>query len=236
MLAQLSEVANAINETHAAPEVILLAEPRPGVHRQAMVDALTEMAPLTRVVVVAGAWCEGELRSGKPLTGVIRLYCHQFSKWWRSALAARAAGTAPHWAAPIGAPQPIVRNAVSSRLDSQCIAIETKDFAAFEALASTLRPTGATCQWQSHEATDTRPPALGIWDGGQLDADELQRLAIFCDQFPQSPAPVLVLLDYPRAEHAEKIHPIGASALVGKPYSVDALISALSELADGCET
>jgi DNA-binding NarL/FixJ family response regulator len=111
------------------------------------------------------------------------------------------------------------------------VLINTNDFAVFETLASALHATGATSEWESHEGSDVHGCDLGVWDGGQLDSSEQQRLRLYCQRFAHAPAPVLVLLDYPRTEHREAIRTAGASALLGKPYSVDSLIDALSRLA-----
>jgi hypothetical protein len=231
VMAEIPSLRGVIDAAANAPEVILLADPRPGVHRQTMVDALIAAAPLSRIVVVAGSWCEGELRSGRPLTGVTRLYSHQLPAWWRQAAAALTAGLAPHWSAPTSVSPVAARGRAGRQLVSKLVLISTKDFAVFETLASTLHATGATCQWDSHEGFDVHGCDLGVWDGGQLDAGEQQRLELYCQRFAHAPAPVLVLLDYPRTEHKEAIRTAGASALLGKPYSVDALIDALSRLA-----
>ena len=60
------------------PEVIVLLQTRPGSIRQFDVERLHCLAPLARLMVVAGPWCEGELRSGRPIQGVTRILWHQW--------------------------------------------------------------------------------------------------------------------------------------------------------------
>ena len=60
------------------PDVILMAQSRPGQISPRQVEQLHAASPLSRLVVLAGSWCEGELRSGRPCTGVIRVLWHQW--------------------------------------------------------------------------------------------------------------------------------------------------------------
>ena len=87
--------------TAAPPEVLLLAQPRPGCIEQSAIDQFLAAAPLTRIVIVAGSWCEGERRTGRPLVGAVRLYWHEVPAWWRENLAIRVAGGTPDWSRPV---------------------------------------------------------------------------------------------------------------------------------------
>ena len=82
------------------PDLIVIAQPRPGYYRQEEIDRLQLELPLSRIVVVAGSWCEGELRTGEPLRGVFRLYWYEFAYWWSTALSALSEGLCPPWSMP----------------------------------------------------------------------------------------------------------------------------------------
>src|SRR5687768_7503620 len=73
----LSDAIEFAANADKPPELILLAQSHPGSDDQAHVERLHRVAPLTRLIVVAGSWCEGELRTGRPLAGVIRLYWYE---------------------------------------------------------------------------------------------------------------------------------------------------------------
>jgi hypothetical protein len=226
----LAGAVEALAANAAPPEVLLLAQARPGVDEQELLDRLLAVAPLVRVIVVAGTWCEGELRTGRPPTGVTRLYWHELPAWWRRGLVQRAAGLAPHWSGPgEHAPTPN-RSRAELRAGAQAtIAVDARDFATFEALSAALRPAGWQCLWTPRGRQATHHATGGVWDGGQLDADERASLAAFCRQFTAMPAPVIALVDFPRAEHFEFIGQCGAAALMGKPYSVQSLVDALTQ-------
>ena len=69
----------------------MLAQACPDQFSAAAIDRLRSLAPLARLIVILGSWCEGEPRSGRPLPGVIRMYWHQaavrirreFPRWFQ---------------------------------------------------------------------------------------------------------------------------------------------------------
>ena len=61
-----------------AVDVIVVAQAYPGQFSGEALDRLARLAPLARVVVLLGSWCEGEVRSGRPWPGAIRVYWHQW--------------------------------------------------------------------------------------------------------------------------------------------------------------
>jgi hypothetical protein len=212
------------------PEVVLLAQPRPGHWPQSAVDALQVAAPLARIVIIAGTWCEGEPRTGRPLSGASRLYWHELPAWWRQSLARRERGFAPHWSQTRGAKALESGGAgVASpaKLLGQTIAVDAVDFAVFEALVDSLRPYGSAGVWTPRGRGQLVDAVAGIFDGSQLDPAESTELGRFCERFDRRPAPVIVLVDFPRAEHFDVLREASARALVGKPYPVAALADEL---------
>ena len=225
------------------PELVLLAQPRPDLTLAAQVERLRTAAPLVRVVVVAGTWCEGELRTGAPPTGVVRLYWYEFAAWWRAALSAYQAGGAPAWSEPLddvragqASTQPHLQLSNPDGDDSAqrgAIAVDAVDFAVFEALAAALAPYGWRCEWQPRhrpELNDGGAYAAAIWDGGQLSEGELASLAAFAARVRESSPAVLVivLLDFPRVEHLQVARDAGGTMVLGKPYRVPHLANELA--------
>ena len=60
-------------------------------------------APLCRFVALAGSWCEGESRSGRPLPAVPRVYWHQWSAWFDRELAELGGGRSGTLSLPLTA-------------------------------------------------------------------------------------------------------------------------------------
>jgi hypothetical protein len=239
----LREAVEKIALAETPPELVLLAQSRPGCNEQADVELLREVAPLTRVVVVAGSWCEGELRTGRPLAGVIRLYWHEFPAWWRACLASLARRESPPWAEPLvdvragqtsrrGPTMP--RAAMKTDVSGVLVAIDATDFTVFETLAASLSEEGWQCVWQPRHRPSlidaAHSPDAGIWDGSQLHAIEAESLGAFSARMKQYDGPVVALLDFPRVEHIEMASKAGAAAVLGKPYQVAHLCKELERL------
>jgi hypothetical protein len=206
-------------ESEFAPELILIAQTLPGSVRQDEVEALRSAAPLAQIVIVAGSWCEGELRTGTPTGGVLRMYWHEFANWWPER----------EFSECLDGPLAACSSHVNiTNEQSGIVAIYTPSLASFEALASTLALSGFDAQWI--RKTDTMPEdaTIGIWDGGQFDATELAELQVFAAEVRRRDGQLVVLLDYPRKQHFEILQQIGCSSVFGKPYVVKELIAACS--------
>jgi hypothetical protein len=225
------QVASAAAGNATPPEVLLLAQPRPGCIEQAAIDAFQAESPLTRIVVVAGSWCEGERRTGKPLVGAIRLYWHEVPAWWRRNLSLRVAGRTPEWSSP---GDPGSASLIPGNMPPTCdapfgtIAVDAIDVATFETLADGLRTFGMNCVWTPRGRGVVAGATAAIWNGGQLDPSECEALASLRARLDAEDVPIIALLDYPRAEHIEQAHALGADAVLGKPYSVLSLFLEVS--------
>lgn len=213
-----------LNSEQMLPELILLAQPLPGTYQQRDVEQLRRAAPLAQIVVVAGTWCEGELRTGKPLTGVLRLYWYELVSWWQNMQRSPAS-----WSLCLDGP--IAPRATDRIFDDglmldDCCAIHSRSVASCEALANSLASYGIECVWTRHESELPRQIGLGLWDGGQLDPKELNRLQVFAAAIHERQGSVVVLLDFPRKEHFSQLGEIGITTVLGKPYNVEELAAA----------
>lgn len=224
-LADVEEACTLLTAPDTAPELILIAQRLPGAIRRQQVDRLQQLAPLARIVVVAGSWCEGELRTGDPPLGTLRLYWYELMPWWNAALRRLSAGLCPAWSAPLDHAQ-AGRYAIDATIENlvvpRSVAIEADDYTVFACLADALAASGSTATWV--RSSDPIGAAAGIWDGGQLSDRELQQLFRFCQQVE---GPVVALLDFPRVEHVEKARSAGAKAVFGKPYVLEEVLAAL---------
>lgn len=246
--ASLSALLDHADNDDIPPAVVLVAQVRPGTDAQVHVDRLLKTWPLTRIVIVAGSWCEGELRTGRPLAGVVRLYWYELPAWWRAAATALARRAAPPWSAPlddgrsepVGAPSGGCPNRFPRVTSSRgIVAIDAGNYEVYETLAAVLAAERWESRWRprrryeahsDHELRNEREQVVaGIWDGGQLDEDEQTRLSQFCDLLGGL-VPVLALLDFPRTEHVALIRAAGAATLLAKPYQTSRLIAELSRI------
>ena len=242
--ALIEQIGSQDGAASATAEVILLAQPTPGENHQPAIETLRNVAPLARIICVAGSWCEGELRTGRPPDGVIRLYWYEFAPWWRATIETAAAGRTPAWSEPLDDPRsgrqtPLSEAAVTRAREHantpRLLAVDAIDFAVFETLASVLASIGWQCEWRPrgrHEHALAATFDAAIWDGGQLAGNELEALSAFAAAIhgANAAAPVIVLLDFPRVEHLAAVQNAGAAALLAKPYQLAQLVNELERL------
>ncbi|MDO4587224.1 MAG: hypothetical protein Q4C95_07995 [Planctomycetia bacterium] len=74
---QINVLKNDIREN----DIIFFFQEYPGQYSQQRIDILRKKFPLTSFVLIAGSFCEGERRTGFDISGVIRLYWHQWPSW-----------------------------------------------------------------------------------------------------------------------------------------------------------
>jgi hypothetical protein len=211
------------------PELIVLAQSRPGVVRVAEVELLLQAAPLACIVALAGSWCEGELRTGRPLPGVRRLYWYEFTPWWQRQLRRHAAGLCPDWA------RPAANELADMSIGGTCVlpmprglvVLATVCWDTADALADLVGRAGLATVWQppGNHGPCVWGASAGIWEGGQLDRREQQDLATF-RRWLGDRASVVALLDFPRRSAVERAREAGADVVLGKPWlNVDLLQS-----------
>ncbi len=241
----LRSTAQLVATPAVPPELVVVAQSRPGAVPDETIQSLRREAPLAGVVGLLGTWCEGESRTGRPWPGVERLYWYEFPAWWRRQLALRAEGYCPDWArwgdggsrlaacgrseASILNPQSAIRNRPRGLIVLSAAVRETAG-----ALADALGRAGYATLWQppSRPAAVVRGATAGIWDGGQLNGREAKRLAGFCRQLSRDRAPVVALLDFPRRDRCQRVRELGASAVLGKPWLNADLVAMIEQIAD----
>jgi hypothetical protein len=218
------------------PELVVIAQSRPGEFSRRDLEAIQRCWPLAGIVTIAGTWCEGELRTGKPWPGIRRLYWYEFPAWWQQQLALRSGGRCPEWLrptadlfrtppvfvspyknhTPIGSRPPLQYAAHGAGLIVLC----TQYFSMADTLADVLSRCGFATIWHrpGQPSPFVRGSTAAVWDGGQLDDCEACDLREFCRRFARDSTPVVALLDFPRRDQIELARQLGASAVLGKPW------------------
>jgi len=213
------------------PEVVVVAQCRPGEISANELDHLQQVAPLARFIGLLGPWCEGEARSGSPWPGMLRTYWHQ----WTARYAAELLDTArlPGWAISTGAaPEDrlLTQPAFSSATEPGVIAVISRVHAVADMLADACASFGhATCMLRGdtsppireatgtsfREATGTsiREATMVIWNGRVDEIGDFQRLAL---RFPD--VPILASIDFPRHDRIAEFLDTGACGVLSMPF------------------
>ena len=95
------DAVDVLRRAQTMPDVMVLAQERPGEIADALVQELQAIAPLSGMIAVLGSWCEGETRTGTPWPGVMRCEWHTWSLRWQEEWQRWSAGTLPLWTMPV---------------------------------------------------------------------------------------------------------------------------------------
>ncbi len=188
--------------------IVLLAAHR-GAFEPAALEALHRRAPLARLVVVCGSWCEGELRSGRALSGVTRVYWHQFVERAEAALVEQgdfAGWRLPRTATAIDVSLQLRRQEAQPLTDPSIGILASR--AEATAIGEALAACGVSSVWvrDEHDLPDDLP-AL-IWSGPSLAARPEVVLRV----------PTVALLNFPRQSEWQLARELGFVGVLGKPF------------------
>ena len=208
------------------PDLIVLAQSRPGQYAADELHALRSMAPMARVVCLLGSWCEGETRTGTPLPGVIRVYWHQWPVRGRRELALLAAGRSCAWALPVtaGDEDRLLAGAPSSAVGSGLALVYSREAPQADWLLTAFRQGGYTVRHitAAAEARGLAAAAV-VFDAAELGPEEEGELRVLAEL--THPAPIVVLLQFPRRDDLERALAAGAATVRAKPVLVDELLA-----------
>jgi CheY-like chemotaxis protein len=233
------EAAAAMADGQWTPDVIVVAQTYPGQFAPTALDGLRCRAPLARVVALLGSWCEGELRSGRPAPGVIRLYWHQGPARCQRQLRRILEDRESTWDLPVTATEeerllaaaktPWPRRQGLVAIATRCVEMEA-------VLAAVCRECGYASVWlREPQAARVEGAAAAIFDaadGGQEELEQIRRLSAAL-----APAPLVALTDFPRIDDVARFRAAGAAAVLAKPLHVDDLVWELEcEAASGPES
>ncbi len=235
-LVQVNDIEGAVAELAAgriAPDLIVLAQARPGQFPAKAVDRLRHLAPLARILVLLGSWCEGEMRTGDPSPGVIRIYWHEWLPRCARELAQLSDGLVSGWGLPVTAndEERLLAADDEEQPRSGLIAIRARQHAVHDWLSAACRRRGYSTAWLSPEGPDDPNDAVAaIFDGTDCDDSEAAQLEHLATSL--GPTPVVALLDFPRIEDHHRAIAAGAAAVLSKPLLLDDLFWQLDQLAE----
>jgi len=217
--------AAALAEGRETPDVIVVAQAFPGQFSHAAVDRLRRLAPLARILGLMGSWCEGEMRTGSPWPGVVRTYWHQWVARGSRELRRLACGQIGSWALPVTATEEerLLVDTTEPRSQQRGLAVlHSRSSETAEWLSAACRSRGLATIWRRETTTDqVRGAAAGIFDGSDLSENECEELHDLVVAL--HPAPIIVLLAFPRIDQYERALSVGATAVLSKPPAVEDL-------------
>jgi DNA-binding NarL/FixJ family response regulator len=227
--ATAAEAGNLLPHETTPPELIVVAQVRPAEYRLDDLERLRRRAPLAPVVLLLGPWSEGEMRSGEPLTGVVRVHWHHWLPRFGRQVQWIAKGVCSSWALPPTATDEerllwseskgpdFVRNRPPRE---GVVAIVAERSEAAEWLAEACTALGLRAIRAVLGCRSVLDVAAVIWDmaPGAGDAAELAALT---EKFGK--APIVALCGFARPADRERLLAAGAAAVLSKPLALDDL-------------
>jgi hypothetical protein len=204
------------------PDVVIFAQARPGQFSARQVERLHLASPLSRLVALLGSWCEGELRTGQPWPGVVRVLWHQWQPRMIPQLTPSEDAAFSTWQLPRTA-------SLSEQMECAAlngwppgrglVAIHTSTLKDYAAIGEACRQGGyATLWYSSQQPVRSGGEAAAIWDAVGGDDREIAALRRVIQR--DSAVPVIVLLDFLRRQDYERVLSAGAAAVLAKPFLV----------------
>jgi len=222
--------ATRVEHEELLPDLIVVAVSYPGQFSAGPIERLRGLAPLARIVILLGSWCEGEMRSGRPWPGVVRIYAHQWPARFGEELARRAEGRWS-WSLPVTTTdeERLLLAAERARPSRQgLVAVYTPQAALADFLTAACRLRGyAAVRLELACPTGVEGALAVLFDAGELGPAEeaaLRRLAQRSAQPPAGSAPpIIALMDFPRTADCQRALAAGAAAVLSKPLLLDDL-------------
>ena len=201
-----------------SPAAIVVLQSRPGSVSRRQVESLHQLAPLAPLILVTGAWCDGERPTSKAFSGVIRIRWNQ----WRERLpqALGVPSRLPRTASDGDRLEQALRGLAAGMIRLGTISIGTNCRARFDALADACRALGLKATWNSDSASVQEHVSadLLLIDGWQNDppADSAAN-GVLC----------VLLLDFPRPEDERRAAAMGFAAIIAQPLLLTDLVAVL---------
>jgi CheY-like chemotaxis protein len=207
----------------------VFVQARPGRITQSHVERIHALAPLARLAVLAGEWCEGELRTGDAIIGVMRFYWHEWPVRLKPLILTAASSDSSLWALPrttLPGEKTLSFPPHPTGAPGRLIAICTHNASSFDTLAAACRSGGWGAAWLDIVRPYlVRSASAVIWEG-ELDLvghfESLARIARM-----MQPAPTIAVVGFARYAETNAAYQAGAVGLIAKPFFVADLMSTI---------
>lgn len=197
----------------ALPAAIVVFQSRPGTVSRRQVESLHRLAPLAQLVLVTGAWCNGE-RSNQLAAGVSRIRWHQLRDRLPHTLSLRL----PRTATGGDRLEQSLSGLVSANLRRGTVSIRTDCLASYDVLADACRVLGLNPSWNLESEQTPVSSDLQLIDGWRNDQPAASAAGA---------ALRVLLLDFPRPDDERRAAELGFAAVIAQPLLLTDLVAVL---------
>jgi CheY-like chemotaxis protein len=217
-------------------DLIVVAQSRRDQFQSVDIEKIIEMFANVPVVALLGSWCEGEVRSGEPFPGVMRIYWHQWNGRYEDFLNQLNGHGVTHWHSPRTssiADRIALRDQIrlpnnKSKPNIELVSISAWTQESYEMLADAVNHFGWQSRWVERafwDAEATQAVSLICIDARAWSDDVKNRIKWIRSELQQ--IPMILVVSYPRANELDAIEAAGITEVVSKPFELNDLKSAM---------
>lgn len=233
---------NSLLEMFESPEsppvdLLVLLQRYPGEFSVELLEKVRAKIPICPIINVLGSWCEGEIRTGTPLPGTVRIYSHQWGKTAELELNAMENRLSCSWTLPVTSGEeerflfrkfPIERSMDHDPASIFLAILETPHLSGYDPeMNAFLSELFTRCGYFSirtkREKIYPKPTGI-VWDVGIPNPFErtLKELRILRAEYPD--VKIVLLCESPRIDEKKRLLEAGADVLCSKPLDLDELL------------
>ncbi len=223
-LVSIDKIATLADESF---DLAIVAQSRPGQFPEEKIEFLQSRLGNTPLVAILGSWCEGELRTGTPWPGVIRVYWHQWEGRFRKFVEQLDSQGITDWHAErtfTPADRILRPSKARSRTKIEVVGVSSWTQTQFEMLRDAIQSFGwdskwiERCTWDAHATQFCNPICV---TADSFSAELENRVRWLHSEFPH--ARFVMVLGFPRTQDVENCSRLGISQVVSKPFELDDL-------------
>lgn len=215
--------------------VVVIAQSRRNQFETSELEAVAAKFPHLPIVALSGSWCEGEMRSGNPFPGLIRIYWHQWQgrlKNFRWQLENRNVST---WHLPktYSSADQVIDESLGQAIEfpgNALIGISALTPDGHEMLQDACRCAGLKTVWiDATSEIDARRelPQIVLINGNSMNTQLVDRIRKLKAQFPN--AAQITFLNFPRQFDLDAARSEGVQHVISKPFHLRDLHLMMSE-------
>jgi hypothetical protein len=214
-------------EPSIPPRAIVFAQSRPGRFTAGEVERWHTAAPLARLVVLTGPWCEGEGRTGRPWPGVIRVPWRSWGARLPNVLGLTEGTVRAAWLPRTATEAEHILKNVQEASDPKFRGnadIYTNSLTTFRAWQDLLDRMGLRADRICPGGSGCSNAEIALFVGWESVAG-----VTGAGENSSSPARVLIL-DWPRPEDVQRAESLGFCAILAQPLMFGELVASVSNV------
>ena len=215
-------------------DLVAIAQSRQGQYDQTTIDALLDRVGITPVVMLLGSWCEGELRSDKPIEGAKRVFWHQWQGRFAKFIDELENDGVSSWHTPTTTTaadhiQTVTVKSLRPKAEGKSLVIGVSAWNAesYQALADAMKSFGWQPRWIERSNLMNMGASMDAIciDAGSQPDKIVQRLQWLKEK--SAKVPTVLLMNFPRHQDVAELEKMGVTRVVSKPFELADLRAAI---------